>query len=273
MILSFGVSFSQETQRIVVSLKNKTDKLVYLSTQDASIYVEGYEGDEIIIEPFSPMASKKIIPEEARGLINVTALVHKRLQLPKTELTQPKITENVKTLMISLHQTNHTNLLIKVPINIHMRLSSHTSLPGATVSLKNLTGELELIGNTPLVEVGNVSGPVFIRSSASHNSNQINLAQIKWDVDSDNTKPRFYISSGSADVNISLPANIKATIRVNSTYGKLFSDLNLVSVESSTKVKNQYTGSLNGGGALIFISTEYGNIYIKTSNNTSQIKP
>jgi len=259
----FGTASSQEakTNSLKISLKNKIDKRIDISTQGPSIYVEGYTGNEIIIEPYYPTILSKPSPPEAAGLSNITEMVHKRVkvavQLPIKYVT----IENAKTFSINLSPTEHKSILIKVPVNIHLRLSSHTVLPDGKISLKNLNGELEIYGTTPQIDVSNVSGPVTLRANGSY-SNIVKTTQINWEHSGlTKSKPIFFISSGSADLDFLVSSDLKATFKTYSTNGKLYSDLNLLPVGLPSN--GLLTSSLNGGGTLISISTSYGNIYIR----------
>jgi hypothetical protein len=262
IILSFkAVSAQQPSNQIKISLKDKKNKFIEINALNTSLYVEGYDGDEIIIEPYN-VAVPTNIPAEAGGLRNITALTNQVIPIPVEKIT-PSIKEFPQAININISETNCKALLIKVPKAIHLKLQYVTKLPDDELSLKNLSGELELSGNAPLTEINNISGPVTLTSRSTSRS-KIKISNIKWNTtNTDKSKFLLYLGSSADDFDISLPDDLKATLGINLAHGDIYSDLNLVPKFPESSALNYFKGELNGGGVNIIIITEYGNVFIR----------
>ena len=283
-ILSFITVFAQQSSPIVkLSLKDKKDKLVELQAFDETIYVEGYDGDELTIEPYNPPVSSRISEEPFiknhskwvgnielrasygklgdKGLKDITALTDRTI--PPVETKEPLIRESAQYVSISLYASVYKSLLVKIPRSTHLKLLFSGQSPDTKVSLKDLTGELEIRGRASLIDVNNISGPLTL-SSTSLNNSKINISHIKWDnVSLIDKKSLFNISANTDDVDISLPADLKATINVHVNHGDIYSDLDLFKKYPESNQLNSFSGDLNGGGPFIMIIAEYGNVYLR----------
>ncbi len=299
IVFSFKAVLAQEPSKILnISLKDKKNKLVELQTYNEALYVEGYDGDELIIEPYNPPNDGKVSEEpfiknnfkwvdniklrgskgtlrgeQEAGLKDITALTNRIPLIVETKA--PVIRETEQLLLISTYPTAYKNLLVKIPRNTHFRLDFQDHFPDTKVSLKNLTGELEIRGTAPLIEVSNVSGALSLSSSSlsllSHsiysnllNHPSINISHIKWDNDAlINKKPLIFLSANTDDIDISLPADLKATVRINANYGDIYSDFDIVKKYPGSNELNAIYGDVNGGGPYIVIIANYGNVYLR----------
>ena len=262
IILSFTATFAQQqANQVRISLKNKKDSFVEIASLNSSLYVEGYNGNEVIIEPYNVPVSKNI-PAEANGLKNITALTNQLIPTPVEKIT-PSVKEFPQGINIIIPETNYKALLIKVPQATHLKLKYLTKLSDAEVSLKNISGELEVSGNAPLTEIDNITGPLTL-SSRSVVHSKIKISNVKWNAsNADKNKFLLNLSSPADDFDIALPADLKASFSINSSYGNIYSDLNIVRKFPESNSLNYFSGDLNGGGVNIVIIADYGNVFIR----------
>ena len=76
------------------------------------------------------------------------------------------------------------------------------------------------------------------------------------------------LHSSYKHVDVTVPASIKADFRLNTSYGKMFTDLDLeMGTGDSGNLKeinpHKITGQLNGGGVDFSITATYKNIYLR----------
>jgi hypothetical protein len=271
--LSFQSVIAQSlSNKISISLKDKGDKFIKIRVLGGSAYAEGYDGDEIIIEPFTPLVSKNV-SAAASGLANITALTHKLPPAP-FKGNNPQIDEVTTALQVMFRQTNAETVLIKVPRNVHFSIFLSTTFPDAKLSVKDLNGEIEVGGNASHVDVSNISGPLVCNlQGITNGSAKLTISHINWqDINVIRTnritsrlKEAVYITSGEHNIDISLPHDLKATVKAVANNGELYSDLNLVPIKPDLTIasKNSFSGELNGGGVPIYIRSVYGDIFLR----------
>jgi hypothetical protein len=249
-------------------------KNIFISSKDASLDIVGYDGDDLVIQAFSEAPVPKA-PSAASGLTLISSGTVTDGSF-KPEIKQ----ETDKVLSINIPRSGFKNIRVLVPKNAYLNVifaspvkpqtTSSTDRPQTKISLSKLRGELDIIGSASIILLNDVTGPITIDakdnglSTASaqkviitnFNPAKTNPAQ------NGKPKPLINIIARYADVDISLPRDIKANIRGDITYGDLYSDLFLAATDEGS-AKGQYTGILNGGGNIISIYAGYGNVYIR----------
>lgn len=249
------ISFSQDNPKnIRIPLKGKESKLLYLSfSMGASLYVQGYDGDELTVDTLTPLIPQKSLIQEAQGLKRITHLLTPGF---RTEPASPgyKVTEHDQQLSVTVADNGEKALLVKIPKAFNVRLAVYTNAQ-STVSVRDIEGKVSISSTTPLIEVSNISAPLTIHAGGFYNTNAIHASNLNWASRDPSAKFALAISSLASDINLSLPEDLKATLRIANINGKLFSDLNLV--------PDQLDFKLNGGGTIISIRNEYGNTYIR----------
>ena len=262
LALFLSVKTLHAQQLLKTSLKDKKDKFVQITTINTSIYVEGYDGDEIIIEPYHGVVIPKSIPGEALGFKNITALTN-RVNPGISGKMKPSAFELQQVINITVPESNYKALSIKIPKNTHLKLQYVNQAPDITVSLNNLSGELELNGAAYLTEINNISGPLTLSSRSTLRS-KIKISNIKWKPTGlDKAKFLLYLSSPVNDFDIAIPEDLKATFEISAGHGNIYSDLNLVRKFPESNSLNYFQGDLNGGGVNVVVIAEYGNVFIR----------
>jgi DUF4097 and DUF4098 domain-containing protein YvlB len=135
--------------------------------------------------------------------------------------------------------------------------------------VENVNGEIEVENMNGEVKLANVGGTVVANST----NGSINAVLNKVNPD----KPLSF-ATFHGDIDITLPADIKATLKIKSTQGEVFSDFDIAlkSVpvkpeETASKEGGKYRieldrsvyGTINGGGAELKLQNFSGDIYIR----------
>jgi hypothetical protein len=257
-VLAQQRNLTKVTLPIKVSLKEKKEKYAEIYTLNSSVYVEGYDGEELIIEPYVLPATNDL-PIAAAGLKDVTQFTIKDNLKPKAETF---ITEFPEFFRINVG-TDYKALRIKAPRDMHLKLSSTGSIPGNKISLTDLSGKLEVGGSMPFIEVSNITGPLSIHSNNITNTT-IKIRDVKWDaLTSTKDKFGFLLSSYTGTIDIAVPEQLKASFLLRSSYGEVYSNLGVKPKFPESNAQNYISGELNGGGTVVSVITEYGNIFLR----------
>ena len=210
---------------------------------------EGYSGSEIIVSTYGKHSSKS---ERAEGLriINGSGLED------NTEIGLAMNKENGSTILEQVSRRSSTRYLIKVPANVTVKYE-HSTHEGSRVTFKNMKNELEISTNHNSVTLENVTGPMTINTV--HGKIEGNFSSV-------NQSSPISIASVHGLVDLSLPSNSKANLRINSNHGEIYSDLDITieKKETMTKYSNRNVrGTLNGGGVQMSVESSHGNVYLR----------
>jgi len=287
-------AFAQQakTDRVTVPLSNPGKPgIVEVSLMMGSIKVVGYEGKEVIVEatprdkniaekttgvttgvavPFAPAAPRppriaqifgdkdkeKEQKEKAAGM--------KRIPIENTGLT---VEEEDNTVTIEVESWRRAvDLSIRVPYATSLKLEG-TNL--GEISVENVNGEIEVENMNGEVKLANVGGTVV--ASSTNGSISAVLNRVNPD------KPLSF-ATFHGDIDVTLPADIKATLKIKSTQGEVFSDFDIalktvpVKAEETAKkeggkfrieLDRSVYGTINGGGPELNLQNFSGDIYIR----------
>lgn len=232
---------------------------VQVHLMNGSITVRGSNINHVLVENRSPGREEHRMPRPAR------AEGMKRLDMGNAGLN---VTEENNLVNIQAGIWNSPgNLTITVPLHSSLQLRS---MSGGNIDVENVDGEIdatELSGN---ITLKNISGSVV-----AHSLNGQILATLDR---IDPSKPSSF-STLNGDIDVTLPANAKATLRMKTDNGAIYSDFDVkltsgpsVTRTSPEQVRNgKYSvrfdrtvrGTINGGGPEIQFTTFNGQIYIR----------
>ena len=239
--------------RVVVPARNTAHpRKVDASLMHGSITVKTYAGKEVIVETRGSAGSS---PDKTDRTVDGL----KRLDFPARGMS---VEEEDNVVTVRMNSSRDGDLMLTVPADTSLKL--HT-LHGE-ISVDGVHGELEVDSLHGAVTLANVSGTVVAHS--------LNGA-IKVSLDSvDSTKPlSFSTLNGSIDV--TLPADFKATVKLTADHGEIYSDFDFklggsIAQKNDTsdgkfrvQIDRALTGSINGGGAEATFHTFNGRIYIR----------
>jgi hypothetical protein len=156
-----------------------------------------------------------------------------------------------------------TNLEIEVPAGFDMKVSTYND---GDLLVTNVQGELELTNYNGPITALNISGSAVV---TTYNGD----IKATFDKATDGTPMSF--STYNGDVDLSFPASIKATFKMKTEQGEIYTgfDMNIVSSGPvrqedkkggyKLKIDEWKRGDVNGGGAEISARSQNGDIYIR----------
>ena len=256
-IMLFAQEDIREEMTIPLSNPGQAGKLK-CDLVHGSITITGYSGNEAQLIAIQPL--KKITVE------NVTEDPDKA-GMKKITSSSFNISaeENGNIVEINSKSWNSTiNLEIKVPAKFDLEIST---VNDGDIIVENVEGNLEVTNVNESVTLTNVSGSVV--------TNTVNgLVKVTMNRINEGTPMSFASFNGNVDV--TLPASVKATTKMNTTSGDIYTDFDVDFEQKRTKVDNSadegvykvsvdefVSGKLNGGGPEFVFKTFSGDIYLR----------
>jgi hypothetical protein len=218
MLLSLGV-FAQNKQSSFKQSFSGADKRVVILSASSNLMIEGVAGTEIIIENGKQVQE---FPEEAEGLKIVT---------PGGMTDNTGIGANVvvegNILKIKLPKSKYFgNYVVKIPKNLSISVKE-TLNPYAKWQISGMKGEVETETSFSTLNLKNVSGPIV--AHGGFGKMYIEFDQLNQ------SRPNSISTLGVLD--ITLPSDAKANLKVQAAKGDFFTDFDIVAaqVEKNSK--------------------------------------
>jgi len=263
LFLIATVSYAQEpiVDRLAVPFSDPSRPgLVKASLVNGGITVNGSNEKEVVVEAqvrtkisFDDDTDK----EKAKGM--------KRIRMTSTGLT---IEEDNNVITVSTESWSRAiDLKINVPVKTSLKLNCVNS---GDIIVENVEGEIEINNVNGAVTLKDVSGAVV--AHALNKDLLVNFKQV-------DPKKSMSFSSLNGDLDITFPKNIKATMKLKSDNGDIFSDFDISNQESNHKIVEENTRNkdgkyrirledaitvkINDGGPEMLFKTFNGDIYIR----------
>jgi len=271
---------SQETpsDRTVVNFSNPAKPgTLEVSLHGGSITVRGYEGKEVVVEArwrerlLTKKEEELAEIEEEKGEEEIAkekaqaakAKGMKTIQVETTGLTVEE-EENVINVEVELGKRS-VDLTIQVPFSTALKLSNSEG----EIAVAKVDGEIEVDNSDGSIILTGISGPVL----ADCSNGEIKAVFSKVNLG----KPMSF-SAMEGDIDITLPADVKASLKIKSEEGKVFTDFDVQLTPSQQKKEEDERKEggryrvaferatlalLNGGGVEIQINAYEGDVFIR----------
>ena len=252
------VVYSQEVNReeltIPLSKPGQPGKLE-CGLVNGSITITGYSGNEVHVIATQPM--KKIKVEDDSGKAGMKKITATSFSLSAEE------NDNVVDIG-SDSWKSAINLEIKVPMNFSLDVGTVNS---GDITVENVEGTHEVTNVNGNITITNVSGSVVTNTVNGF----VKVTMNRIDAD---TPMSFTSFNGNVDV--TLPSSVKATAKMKSTSGDIYTDFEVDFEKKKAKVDesgednvykvsvDEYVyGKLNGGGPEFVFKSYSGDIYLR----------
>ncbi len=242
LLLTAGCATSlraQDKLTIPFSSTTKPRKL-QINLPRGNITIRAYEGQEVVVE------SNGFVSRARNGRKDPPPGMH-RIEGD----ADPHVSEQNNTVKIDPGWlSGGGNITVQVPA----QTSVNATTMSGTIHVENISGEIEVNSMNGLVEVTNASGPVVAHSM--NGRVQVSLSNVMPD-------KAMSFSTMNGDIDVSLPASIKANVRLRTNRGSMFTDFDFQTTRDTRSNKDQTTvGAINGGGPEIQFITFNGDIVI-----------
>ncbi|MFN8256560.1 MAG: hypothetical protein U0W24_12765 [Bacteroidales bacterium] len=261
--LQFSLHAQEYKQDIVVPLsKPGVSGSLKVNMMSGSIKVEGYSGKEVIVKATSGIAEKDNNDREDPDNNEEDVKGLKKISSNSFDLD---IEEKNNEVEISSHDFRYTtDLEIKVPANFSLTLKT---VNNGNIQVTNVKGDHEISNINGDIVMSGISGSVV----ASSINGKI---EISFDEITPNKAMSF--ANMNQKIDLTLPGNTKATLKMNSKMGEIYTDFDVEMVKTDPEVKqspenNTYrvsiskfiTAKLNGGGPEFNFKNFNGNIIVR----------
>jgi hypothetical protein len=248
-----AAAFAQETRQVVVPLSDPNGPVtLHADLLNGSISVTGYEGTEVLIE--TTIDAEEDEGEEHAGL--------RRIPNTSVGLT---VEERANTVSIeSDWSARSTHLIIKVPRRTSVHLAT---VNDGDLEVTGVTGDHELENVNGAITATDVSGSVV--ANTTNGDVRVRFRSLTAD------KPMSF-STWNGDVDLTLPADARAHLLMNSGQGDIYTDFDVALSPQDVKMsreegqrgfrvrlEKEVGGSINGGGAEFRFKTYNGDIYVR----------
>jgi DUF4097 and DUF4098 domain-containing protein YvlB len=261
-LLAGGLAWSQDTgDRVTVPFSDPSrSHTLKVNLINGGITVKGYDGKDAIIESHGSSDGEEHHPRRSpRGAEGMKRIGNTSMGLTATE------EDNVLT--VSAFPGREAKLTIQVPVNTSLKLSC---INGGDIVVDRISGEIEVNNTNGGVKLTNVSGSVI--AHALNKGVVVKLNQVTPD-------KSMAFTSLNGDVDVTLPADAKARVKMKTDNGEIFSDFDITLDASGRKpvvedgranhgkyrvrVDHAMYGTINGGGPELQFQTFNGNIFIR----------
>lgn len=247
---------------------------------NGSIKVISYEGKDIVIDIQSGSTTEKKSRKAGRdGGVNVNVNVNTNTE-KNTDRNNSNgmkrinagnafdVSAEEKNNRVTVHSDSWKGaitLTIKVPQS-EAGLKLHTVNDG-DIDVTNVNGEMEISNTNGAIHLNNVSGSVV--------ANTVNgpvVATFK----SIDPKAAMAFSTLNGNVDVTFPASFKASLKLKSDMGEMYTDFDMETDKSQAKINRTSQGGMyrvntdswiygkiNGGGPEMMMKNMNGNIYIR----------
>ncbi len=233
--------------RIALSKPAQPGKLVIHDLQP-DVVIERHAGKDVLVT----QDGHRPVPEKAKGLRSLTSAGTDNTGIGL------EIKESNNTVEITEATKQDGTYRVLVPDNMNIQILYHSPHSG-NLTLRNIAGEIEISGGYPNIKLEDVTGPAVINTTGG---------EVEARFTKVNQKSPISISSTGGDVDVTLPGDTPANVRLNTVGGEIYSDLKL-DMEKKDGLqrfggREDVNGKLNGGGVQIDLRSVGGTIYLRT---------
>ncbi|WP_421891418.1 DUF4097 family beta strand repeat-containing protein [Marinoscillum sp.] len=242
--------------------KPGTAARIELDHLNGDITVTGYSGSEVIITASASGSSLQHGCDDCHEDKKSAPPGMKRVNANPMEL-RAKESNNVVSIE-SDSWKRRMNIEVKAPINADLDLNT----VHGTITVKGINGTMEISGVNGGIALENISGSVV--------ANTVN-GDVKVTFKSLTSGEPMSFVTLNGDVDVTLPANAKATTKLRSERGEIYTDFDMALERSKTNVKKEsgeyevsinswVYGKINGGGPEFTFKNMHGSIIVRKGN-------
>jgi hypothetical protein len=245
-------------ERVTVPFSDPSrPKMVKVNLLNGGITVKGYAGKEVIVESRSQDGDRHRRREAPPGM--------RRLDMSGAGL---QVEESENTITIGTERiNNNSEITVQVPVDTSLKLRT---VNGGNIVVEGVSGDLDVDNTNGAVTLSHISG-----SAVAHALN----GRVLVTLDRVSPNKAMSFSSLNGDVDVTLPADIRANVKMKTDNGEIYSDFDVKLdtsarqpiVEGSRSSGGKYrvrfdhgmTGTINGGGPELQFTTFNGTIFIR----------
>ncbi len=261
LVFSASVLCAQDGEKATVPLHDPSRPArIHAHMMNGGLIVRGADVKEVLVEAHARAGdSREGRQSRADGM--------KRLDLPGNSGLDVTEDDNLVTIKTSGMNRRSTDLIITVPRRSSLELKC---MNGGDIEVENVDGEIDANNLNGKVTLKNVSGSVLAHSM--NGAVTVSMDRI------DGSKPMSF-STMNGDIDVTLPASLKANVVMKTDHGEIYSDFDvnvkagpaLMEKDSGKQPDGSFHlrfdsslhGTIDGGGPEFQFTTFNGQIYIR----------
>lgn len=260
LLFAAASAFAQDAQpdRVTVPFSDPSRaKTLKASLLNGGITVRGYDGKDAIVEARQEGGRRNKRPERSDGM--------RRIDMVGTGLA---VEESDNVITVGTRSINdNIELTIQVPFNTSLKLHATN---GGDILVDRITGDVEIDNTNGNATATHISGAAVVH--ALNGKVLVTMDKVTAD-------KSMSFSSLNGDIDVTLPADVKARAKLKSDNGAVYSDFEITmdqaarkpAVQDSNSSKGKYRvqfdraiyALFNGGGPEMQFTTFNGNIYVR----------
>lgn len=270
-LASPGLADNGETSRLKVKLSNP-DKPCYVECGllNGGIRVEGYDGKEVVVEatPRGDAEVNKWLDWDRDHEGEEEKKSREGLKKIAVTTSALEVEEDDNEVSISVDSWTRTmDVFIKVPKRASINVQC---INEGDIRVDNITGE---------IEAENINGDITLKGISGSVVAYAQNGDVTTELKSVTRNKPISVASFNGDVDVTLPVNVKATVKISTHSGDAYSDFDIEAVDRPAeviedhegggdgkyrvRVEDAFYGNINGGGPEFDFSTFNGDIYIR----------
>lgn len=248
LLCCWGVVVNAQEFKTSFANTNSDNNRLVVFINSGSLTIQGYDGNEVIIKA----EGYEVPPEKANGLKPLYAAGQDNSGIGLV------VDQSGNTLQITKANHREADYHIKVPRNTSVTASIEPR--NDDLLIENIHGEVEVNAKSNDIVLKEIAGPVVVNNVSG--DIEIIFSRLPQ-------KKPSSISAVSGDVDITMPADSKAKLSMNSVSGEIYTDFDLqLNQDSKNGMKSIYRrnpiqGTINNGGSDFQINTVSGNVYLR----------
>ena len=254
-VCAMAIAQENTGDRVVVPARNTSrPRVVNVALTNGSITVKTHAAKEVIVETAAGTRRGRQAPERTPDGLH-------RIDLPSRGLV---VEEEDNTITVRTVMPSGNEVTVSVPPDTSLQLKS----TNGSITVSGVTGDIEANTMNGHVTLDHVSGTVV---TDSHNG------PVKVVMDRVTAGKPISFSSFNGDIDVTLPADFKANLKLRAARGDIYSDFEIqlqpgqVMTEKNDSPEGRFrvrldrsiSGTINGGGTDATFSTYNGKILIR----------
>jgi len=223
---------------------------VNITVEKTELQIIGYSGNELVVETTDDLPET---PARAKGLkpLYNTAEDNTGLGL--------EIHEAGGVMTIKKARFADVSYKIKVPVNADVKVEV-LDWQSADIHMKDMNGEIEIIGKGSNIKLENITGPV-VCNTVNGNA-EVTFSKLNQ------SKPT-HISTVNGFVDVTIPGETKSKVSFYTINGEAYTDVDLKFAESENSKglkairRTVNDATLNGGGVELTLKSINGDLYLR----------
>jgi hypothetical protein len=247
-IIVFPMAYGQQFSKAFSS--NAGKKKVEIHAENVDLEIEGYNGNEVVIETTRDYAGPPERAEGLRPLFSNGATDNTNIGL------EVKESNNVMTIRKATHEDMHYRMRIPAAASLSI---TEVGWMNGDIKASGLQGEIEIKGTGSDILLENITGPVVANTTSG--DIEIVFSEV-------NQSQPTSISNTSGFIDITLPATTKATLNMSSISGEIYTDMDIKVGDTESGLRRlgggrKIHGTLNGGGVEVSLRAISDDIYLR----------